>query len=680
MNPDPVSISICILFYEKAAQTIKCVESFLPSGCPIYVLNNGSSQLSSRQFKDWSSKYPQIVVMDSSANLGVSAGRNRLAQAVASDWLLFVDNDIRIETSDFVFRFEAHCAARPDIEVFIPKLFNVHDGCYAAYWFMKIEGDALLGVSAESNQINMFPGGASLISRKLFERLGYYDEEMFVGFEDIELAVRGIVVNAPVKALLVADIELIHEHKASYTDATDIEAVVRRYDKDRIGKSCEHIYNKHGLHIEDKWELWVDRQLEGIIQLNMPSLKEKDVKAKIVLIADAENWAFYNISKGIQQNLSDRYEIHIKCISSYNKDYNGFISELCEARYDLVHFLQRAELLNLYLFVVRNKQKHKEIIEALLSMKLSFSVYDHSILGDDETKDFTILFKYLADSYVVSSERLFQIYSRLPGYSKPFGIIEDGVDLRKFYPLNTERLSDGNRTLVVGWVGNSKWGLDIDGIDHKGLHTIIKPAVRQLQREGYRIEGRFVDRNVRQIPYDKMVDYYNSIDIYLCASDAEGTPNPVLEAMACGVPIITTDVGIVPQLFGPEQKKLILNVRSVHALKESVVELINNPERRMLLSCENIEQIKGWTREAESGKWDAFFTHLLCYEADPERLKCKRACLEVPYHYQFEDAVDQFLETSWSWKITRPLRVVHWHACYYKNSLSRMLRTVLGRS
>ncbi len=673
-------LAICVLFFEKLDQTIACVESFLTSGCRIYVLNNGSSEVSSNSFRQWCYAHPQIVLMESAVNLGVSAGRNLLLQQVDAQWVLFVDNDIRLGTLDFVAIFARHINAHPEIEVFIPKLLNIHEGGYATYRQMKILNGQICFVPADTNRITMFPGGASLIARKLFERLGYYDEEMFVGFEDIELAVRGIVANASVKALLIADVELLHEHKVNYDTNTDREALFRRYDKIKIAKSFRIIQEKHELILADSWEKWVDRQLPNLVSEELTHHKYIRKVPKVLLVADADNWAFYNIAVSIRSHLSQKYDYDIKCLNHYNGDYDRLLSELYGNGYDIVHFFWRGTILNLYLHLLRNIHRHEGALDALLCMKISFSVYDHSMLGDDELIDFKILFKYLADSYVVSSERLFRIYSRLPDYTKPFGIIEDGVDLSKFYPVNTQRLLDSNRTLVVGWVGNSKWGINIDAIDHKGLHTIIKPVVKQLQKEGYQIEGRFADRNVRQIPYDEMVNYYNSVDIYLCASDAEGTPNPILEAMACGLPVITTDVGIVPQLFGSEQKKFILNVRSVQTLKEALVELINSPEQRMRLSLENIKQIQGWTREAESRKWDVFFTHLLSHKADMERLKCKRACLEVPYHYQFEAAVDRFLEASWSWRITRPMRVLHWHTRYFKNRIFRLFRTMLSRS
>jgi len=42
---------------------------------------------------------------------------------------------------------------------------------------------------------------------------------------------------------------------------------------------------------------------------------------------------------------------------------------------------------------------------------------------------------------------------------------------------------------------------------------------------------------------------YHKVSVYLCASQYEGTPNPALEALACGLPVITTSVGNMPELI-----------------------------------------------------------------------------------------------------------------------------------
>ena len=48
---------------------------------------------------------------------------------------------------------------------------------------------------------------------------------------------------------------------------------------------------------------------------------------------------------------------------------------------------------------------------------------------------------------------------------------------------------------------------------------------------------------------EEMREFYQSLDVYLCASRFEGTPNPCLEAAACGIPLLTTRVGNMPELI-----------------------------------------------------------------------------------------------------------------------------------
>ena len=73
--------------------------------------------------------------------------------------------------------------------------------------------------------------------------------------------------------------------------------------------------------------------------------------------------------------------------------------------------------------------------------------------------------------------------------------------------------------------------------------------------------------------------FYRSIDYYLCASWNEGTPNPALEAAACGVPVVTTQVGNMPQLIDEG-----VNGFFVEPTVESVVHCFRNiqdmPESR----------------------------------------------------------------------------------------------------
>lgn len=54
--------------------------------------------------------------------------------------------------------------------------------------------------------------------------------------------------------------------------------------------------------------------------------------------------------------------------------------------------------------------------------------------------------------------------------------------------------------------------------DFKGYHSLLKPAVEQLQSEGLNIELVLADRQLGFIPHDEMVKYYSQIDVYVCPS------------------------------------------------------------------------------------------------------------------------------------------------------------------
>lgn len=113
------------------------------------------------------------------------------------------------------------------------------------------------------------------------------------------------------------------------------------------------------------------------------------------------------------------------------------------------------------------------------------------------------------------------------------------------------------------------------------------------------------------IPHERMPDYYSKIDVLVCTSKIEGTPNPVLEAMACGVPVVSTDVGVVPQVFGELQKSFILEERSIRALADAIVRLISEPSLLTELSRENLLSIQRWDWSIQAEKFGEYFSSLL---------------------------------------------------------------------
>lgn len=324
---------------------------------------------------------------------------------------------------------------------------------------------------------------------------------------------------------------------------------------------------------------------------------------KIALIVDKDNWAFYNIATNIKKYLQNEFEITI-FVREYIENIVTLIFALQD--YDLVHFFWRGDLSLFDNEFVKEYLKYSGIDYNLFynkyisKLNITTSVYDHLFL---EKKDFDFTNKILniSKNYSVCSKKLFDIYQK-KFIKKPAAIITDGIDLNLF---NGQQKTLGKK-IVIGWVGNSNWGREYYE-DAKGVKTILNPSIKILKDKGYNIIECYADSSKKFIEKAKMPEYYKNIDILICSSLFEGTPNPVLEAMASGIPIVTTNVGVVNELFGKKQKKFIMKERTVNELVSKLEELINNKKLYKDISKENLNSIKKWVWEKKAEDFKSFF-------------------------------------------------------------------------
>ena len=334
---------------------------------------------------------------------------------------------------------------------------------------------------------------------------------------------------------------------------------------------------------------------------------EIKIRPKIAIIVDVEGWAYHNNALEIQKRLNKYYDIDIIPVTIFGDNIvKIFIIGL---KYDLMFFMWRANISWLYSdfskkYIEEIGYTFNEFIKKFVKDRnIVTGVYDHLFLNEEKERTKFILEN--VKDYIVSSNKLKNIYN--DSYQKkPSFVITDGVDLNLFKMKNKDKYLKvkENKEMKIGWTGNSKF-TDESGDDLKGLQKVIKPAIQELQDEGYKIKLEIADRNIKLIPHSEMPKYYENIDIYICASRTEGTPDTVLEAMACGIPIISTDVGIVTDVFGEKQSKYIIK-RNKDDLKEKIKKLINNPKELNELSKENLERIKKYSWDCQSEKFKKF--------------------------------------------------------------------------
>ena len=91
---------------------------------------------------------------------------------------------------------------------------------------------------------------------------------------------------------------------------------------------------------------------------------------------------------------------------------------------------------------------------------------------------------------------------------------------------------------TLGWCGVPASAQNFGGIDAKRF-WLYEEIVKQSGLQSNISEQRYT--------YNTMQDFYHSIDALVCTSCTEGGPLGVFEAIACGIPVISTDVGLVKE-------------------------------------------------------------------------------------------------------------------------------------
>lgn len=189
---------------------------------------------------------------------------------------------------------------------------------------------------------------------------------------------------------------------------------------------------------------------------------------------------------------------------------------------------------------------------------------------------------------------------------KDFKVICNGVDVDYFKPA--ERFDkDTVKILFVSRL-----------IERKGLQFII-PKLRWIQQNSnkkiqmiivgdgpYRAELEHIveENNVRESIFfvgqknrEELLLFYQSADFFILPSQKEGMPNVVLEAMACGLPVVMTPCQGAEELIEDNGY-----ISSIDEFPERVIELVNEEDKRNEMGLKSRERacnLFSWKKTAE---------------------------------------------------------------------------------
>ena len=162
-----------------------------------------------------------------------------------------------------------------------------------------------------------------------------------------------------------------------------------------------------------------------------------------------------------------------------------------------------------------------------------------------------------------------------------------GVNPEMFHPLNIERRSSEIRILCSG-----------DPRPRKGTKTILEAVKIAKKQEPKIVLDTYHGHGIVQ---KEMAKKYCSADIFVEASQSAGWNNPVVEAMACKVPVICTDIGGVRDFAFHEKTALLVPSTNSKAMASAILRLVRDEKLRGTLRENAYCHIRqfDWQKSAE---------------------------------------------------------------------------------
>jgi len=177
--------------------------------------------------------------------------------------------------------------------------------------------------------------------------------------------------------------------------------------------------------------------------------------------------------------------------------------------------------------------------------------------------------------------------------SKEIAITPFGVDTEKFKPLQVESIFDKN-DIVIGTIKSLE---PVYGIDYliKAFSTVCNScpqlSLRLLIVGDGSLKQDLIDLcislNIRDkviftgfINQDELPRYYNMLDIYVALSRSESFGVAVLEASACGKPVVVSNVGGLPEVVDDGITGIIVPPHILSNAADAIIKLIIDSELR----------------------------------------------------------------------------------------------------
>jgi glycosyltransferase involved in cell wall biosynthesis len=113
-----------------------------------------------------------------------------------------------------------------------------------------------------------------------------------------------------------------------------------------------------------------------------------------------------------------------------------------------------------------------------------------------------------------------------------------------------------------------------------------------------------------RIAHQKVIDLYNNADIFLNGSEIDNQPLSLLEAFACGLPVVTTNAGGIRDMVITNKTGLLVNCGDYRGLASAAIHLLEDDELAQRLIALAREECRKYSWEAVRERWLKLYREL----------------------------------------------------------------------
>jgi len=223
-----MKLSVIILSYNTANVTLEClhsVQKYLPKkDTEIIVVDNASTDNTIPLLQK-----ENIKLIINQTNLGFSKGNNIGAKMAVGEYLLFLNSDIRLLDNSLLSMLD-YLRLHPQIGAIGPRMLNPNLtpqasvfppqtilNAFKEFWLDIPSYQKYLPPTNTPTSVFAISGGAFMLSKKLFEAFGGWNEKYFFYYEDLDFC--RFLHRQNLEVVYYPSAQVVHHHGASVRKA-----------------------------------------------------------------------------------------------------------------------------------------------------------------------------------------------------------------------------------------------------------------------------------------------------------------------------------------------------------------------------------------------------------------------------------------------------------------------------